>query len=58
MGAGTHYLSAQSADEQIRLIESQVLEQAEEVHELFLFSYQEREIGGIEMIDARRSLLE
>ncbi len=52
------YMNAQAADEQIRLIESRILKQAEETHELLLFSYAEREIGGIEMIDARRNLLE
>ncbi|HXK61502.1 MAG TPA: TolC family protein [Acidobacteriota bacterium] len=52
------YLNAQGADEQIRLIESQVLKQAEELHDLFLSSDEERENGCIEKIEARRNLLE
>ncbi len=51
-------LNAQSASDQIKLFEDKVLTQAEEVYGIFLFKFQEGEIGGIELIDARRSLNE
>lgn len=52
------YTNAEMANNQIRLFEEEILAQAEEVYNMFLFSYQEGEIGGIELIEARRSLLE
>ncbi|RPJ02116.1 MAG: TolC family protein [Candidatus Aminicenantes bacterium] len=52
------YMNALAASDQIKLFEEQVLTQAEEVYEIFLFKFQEGEIGGIELIDARRSLNE
>jgi outer membrane protein TolC len=52
------YRNALTADNQIKLFEEEILTQAEEVYNLFLFSYQEGEIGGIELIDARRTLME
>lgn len=52
------YMNAEMAHNQIRLFEEEILAQAEEVYNMFLFSYQEGEIGGIELIEARRSLLE
>jgi outer membrane protein len=52
------HTNAVSAHERIQLIEKQILAQAEEAHEMFLFSYQEGEIGGIELIEARRTLIE
>jgi outer membrane protein TolC len=52
------YRIALTADNQIRLFEEEILTQAEEVYNLFLFSYQEGEIGGIELIEARRTLIE
>ena len=52
------YRDALTASNQIELFETDILTQAEEVHEMFLFSYQEGEIGGIELIAARRTLLE
>ena len=42
----------------IELFEKDILTQAEEVYNMFLFSYQEGEIGSIELIEARRTLLE
>jgi len=51
-------MNAVTADNQIRLFEEEILAQAEEVYNMFLFSYQEGEIGGIELIDARRTLIE
>jgi len=47
-----------TASNQISLFEEEILSQAEEVYNMFLFSYQEGEIGSIELIEARRSLLE
>lgn len=51
-------LSAETARHQIELFEKDILAQAEEVYALMLFSYKEGEIGGLELIEARRSLLE
>jgi len=50
--------NARTAAEQIELFENEILAQAQDVYDLILFSFQEGEIGGIELIDARRSLLE
>jgi len=51
-------LNAAAASDQIKLFEEQILTQAEDVYEIFLFKFQKGEIGGIELIDARRSLNE
>ncbi len=47
-----------TANNQIQLFEDDILTQAEEVYNMFLFSYQEGEIGAIELIEARRTLIE
>jgi len=52
------YTNASTASNQIRLFEEEILNQAEEVYNMFLFSFQEGEIGGIELIEARRTLIE
>ncbi|MFC2169429.1 TolC family protein [Acidobacteriota bacterium] len=52
------YMNALTAANQIRLFEDEILAQAEEVYNMFLFSYQEGEISSIELIDARRTLIE
>jgi outer membrane protein TolC len=52
------YMNAVTAENQIRLYETDILSQAEEVYNMFLFSYQEGEISSIELIAARRTLLE
>ncbi|NIM57436.1 MAG: TolC family protein [Candidatus Aminicenantes bacterium] len=52
------YMNALTTDNQIKLFEGEMLSQAEEVYKMFLLSYQEGEIGGIELIEARRTLLE
>ena len=52
------YMNALTASNQIKLFEEQILTQAEEVYNMFLFSFQEGEIGGIELIEARRTLIE
>ncbi|MDD8014626.1 MAG: TolC family protein [Acidobacteriota bacterium] len=49
---------AQTAGRQIDLFEKEILAQAEEAYSMFLFSFQEGEIGGIELIEARRTLIE
>jgi len=55
---GQACLNARTAADQIALFEKEILTQAEDVYNLILFSFQEGEIGGIELIDARRTLLE
>jgi len=52
------FTTALTAHNQIQLFEEEILTQAEEVYNMFLFSYQEGEIGGIELIDARRTMME
>lgn len=52
------YMNALTAANQIQLFEDEILTQAEEVYNMFLFSYQEGEIDGIELIEARRTLME
>jgi outer membrane protein TolC len=52
------YMNAVTVNNQIRLFEEEILTQAEEVYNMFLFSYQEGEIGGIELIEARRTLID
>jgi len=55
---GEACFNARTAADQIVLFEKEILAQAQDVYDLVLFSFQEGEIGGIELIDARRSLLE
>jgi outer membrane protein TolC len=52
------FMNAEFASKQIRLFEQEMLVQAEEAYNMFLFSYQEGEIGGIELIEARRTLIQ
>ena len=52
------YLNSLTAKAQIKLYQDDILPEAEEVYQMFLFSYQEGEIGGIELIEARRTLNE
>ncbi len=52
------YSYALMASRQIELFEKEILTQAEEAYNMFLFSFQEGEIGGIELIEARRTLIE
>ena len=51
-------LGAAAAGSQISLFEKEILTQAEDVYNLILFSFEEGEIGGLELIDARRTLVE
>jgi len=50
--------NARTAESRIRIFETEILSQAEQAYDLFAFSFQEGEIGGIELIEARRTLLE
>jgi outer membrane protein TolC len=52
------YRDAVTARNQIELYETDMLRQAEEVYNMFLFSFQEGEIGGLDLIAARLALLE
>jgi outer membrane protein TolC len=52
------YTNAQKARDEIELYQDRIMPQAQEVYDMFLFSYQEGEIGGIELIEARRTLNE
>ncbi len=51
-------LSAKAAENQIALFQEEIIKQAEDVYDLILFSFQEGEIGGLELIEARRTLNE
>jgi len=52
------YTNAVAARNQIELFEKEIITQAQEVYDMMLFSFQEGEMGGIELIDARRTLIE
>lgn len=52
------YANALMARYQIELFEKEILAQAEEAYNMFLFSFQEGEIGGLELVEARRTLIE
>ncbi|MGB4703501.1 MAG: TolC family protein [Candidatus Saccharicenans sp.] len=45
-------------EEQIKLFEKNILDKSEEVYQLLLFSYKEGQIGGLDLIEARRTWLE
>lgn len=51
-------LNAKTAAQQIAMFKSDILTQAEDVYNLVLFSFQEGETSGIELIEARRTLIE
>lgn len=51
-------LNAVTARDQMKLFDQNILAQAEEVYSIFLFKFQKGEIGGMELIEARRSLNE
>jgi outer membrane protein TolC len=50
------HTNAEKARDQILLYQKEILPRAQEVLEMFTFSYQEGELGGIELIEARRTL--
>jgi outer membrane protein TolC len=52
------YMNSLTAKNQIQLLRDEILPQAEEVYDMLFFSYQEGEIGGIDLIESRRTLNE
>lgn len=44
--------------EQVKLFEENIMNQAEQVYQLFLFSFKEGQIGGLDLIEARRTWIE
>jgi len=52
------YSKVKLAEEQIRIFEASILSQAQEVYEMFSFRYEEGEISGLELIEARRTWME
>ena len=52
------YLNAVAATSQIEMFEEEILRQAEEVYNMFMYSYKEGDISSLELIDARRTLIE
>jgi cobalt-zinc-cadmium efflux system outer membrane protein len=53
----TAYVEAQVAREQSWLYEDQILTEAEEAYRMLQFSFQQGEIGGLELIASRRTLV-
>ncbi|MFO7694718.1 MAG: TolC family protein [Vicinamibacterales bacterium] len=53
----TAYVEAQVAREQSRLYEDEILTEAEEAYRMLQFSFQQGEIGGLELIVSRRTLV-
>jgi cobalt-zinc-cadmium efflux system outer membrane protein len=51
------YTDVLTASNQIQLFEDEILKEAEEAYNMFQFSYQEGEIGGLELVTARRTLV-
>ncbi len=52
------FINAVTTENQIELFVEEILKEAEEVYNMMLFSYQEGAIGGLELIEARRTLIE
>lgn len=52
------YYNAVSLQNQVRLFEKEVLDEAEQVYQMSMMSYREGKIGSIELIESRRSLVE
>jgi outer membrane protein TolC len=52
------YYNAISLQNQVRLFEKEVLDEAEQVYQMSMMSYREGKIGSIELIESRRSLVE
>lgn len=52
------FLRVICCEKQINLFAENILKQAEEVYQLFFFSFKEGQIGGLDMIEARRTLIE
>ncbi len=51
------YRIALTAQSMIELFDKEMLQQAEQVYQMLFFSYQEGEINGIELIEARKTLI-
>jgi len=52
------YRQVLCCQQQIKLFEEKILDQAEQVYQLFLFSFKEGQIGGLDLIEARRTWIE
>jgi len=52
------YRQVLCCQEQIKLFEENILDQAEQVYELLLFTFKEGQIGGLDLIEARRTWIE
>ncbi len=52
------FLNAVTASNQITMFEEEILKQAEEVYNMYSYSYKEGDISSLELIDARRTLIE
>lgn len=52
------FYNALSFRDRIELFEKEILKEAEEVYRISMISFKEGKIGGIELIDSRRSLVE
>lgn len=52
------YMNSLTAKNRIELLRDEILPQAEEVYNMLFFSYQEGEIGGIDLIESRKTLNE
>jgi len=52
------FLRVICCEKQINLFAENILKQAEEVYQLFSFSFKEGQIGGLDLIEARRTLIE
>ena len=50
-------VEAETAGNQIQHYEEQILKEAEEVYKMLQFSFQQGEIGGLDLITARRTLV-
>lgn len=58
LDVGQAVLNAKTSAQQIAMFKSDILTQTEDVYNLMLFSFQEGETSGIELIEARRTLIE
>lgn len=52
------YREAKLAEDRIRVFEVNILPQAEQFYDMFTLRYEEGEISGLELIEARRTLME
>jgi len=52
------FINSQVARSQIELFQKEILKEANEVYQMMIFSFQQGEISGIELIEARRTLIE